>query len=62
MGKAIWAEASMELAEEQTYCNFKSEATKSQGDKRALDAEGHCMRPGEVMNGLQEHETRRGRA
>ena len=35
VAKTVWADALKELAEEQTYCNFKNEAAMNQGQTGA---------------------------
>lgn len=60
VAKAVWAEALKELAEEQTWSNFKNEAAKNQG-KTGADYTRALHDVWEIMYGLQEPENRRGR-
>lgn len=57
--KAVWAEALKELAQEQTYSNFKSEAAMNQGQTGA-DYTRALHDVWEIMYDLQEGRTRHG--
>ena len=57
--KAVWVEALMEMAEEQTWNNFKSEASKNLRQTGA-DYTRALHDVWEIMYGLQEPKTRRG--
>ena|ERR1017187_6021165 len=59
VAKAVWAEALKELAKEQTYCNFKSEAAKNQGQTGA-DYTRALHDVWEIMYDLQGGKTRHG--
>ena len=57
--KSVWVEVLKELAEEQTWSNFKSEAAKNLGQTGA-DYTRALHDVWEVMYGLQEPRARRG--
>jgi hypothetical protein len=57
--KAVWVEVLKELAEEQTWANFKNEAGKNIGQTGA-DYTRALHDVWEVMYGLQETKSRRG--
>lgn len=59
--KAVWVEALKEMAEEQTWSNFKTEAAKNIGQTGA-DYTRALHDVWEIMYGLQEPKTRRGRS
>lgn len=59
VAKAVWAEALKELAEEQTWANFKSEAARYQGQTGA-DYTRALHDVWEIMYDLQESAMRRG--
>ena len=56
--KAVWVEVLKEMAEEQTWSNFKNEAAKNQG-KTGADYTRTLHDVWEIMYRLQESQTRR---